>query len=681
MLQDYSHKNLRGRSFKGQDLVGANFSHADIRSCNFNGANLKDANFHHAKAGIRNLWNIYLFVCSLLFLGIVRVFSYIANSLVTLIALNSNSDNLIIVVSTAILLIFFFLTTFFKGLETGFPLFIIIGSTAILFLTGFNTIAAFTGASAGLLIIAVTLVASIALAASMAAFSRTVAVIISILVMLCLIAAVTASFLKFISTTITAFIILRSVGGAIIIVLVSLYMSYQAMKENKKYNFIRNTAIALASKGATSFHKADLSNASFKKAKLRNVDLRNAILKNTDFYQSQMLEYARLEKTYLQSSQVRDLLVIKEGRDTIFNRQNLRGVNLQGAKLTDASFIGADLSEANLQDADLTSTKLVQTQLDGTDFTGATLTGAYIEDWNITTNTKFDGVRCKYVYMRLPTPDNPDPHRKPDNRQEVFADGEFGNFIKPIFDTLDLYHSQGVDPRAIAIAFKELAENNPNAELEIVAIERRGEGKILLRAKTASTASKSELSREYFINYNQLKALAEQDFKALIAEKEYQINRLETMITTALERPSFYAKNYNNQGDTIMPESSKRIVNNNLSNAQFAGGLVNADTVNAGQIGGNITNYNPEQKQNLVQAAADIQQLLNQLSQSYPTTTTSQKMSVVAKAVDEIESNPTLKARVIGALKAGGTEAFKELIDHPLVNILLASIDGWQDAE
>ena len=56
-------------------------------------------------------------------------------------------------------------------------------------------------------------------------------------------------------------------------------------------------------------------------------------------------------------------------------------------------------------------------------------------------------------------------------------------------------------------------------------------------------------------------------------------------------------------------------------------------------------------------------------------------MSVVAKAVDEIESNPTLKARVIGALKAGGTEAFKELIDHPLVNILLASIDGWQDAE
>lgn len=76
--------------------------------------------------------------------------------------------------------------------------------------------------------------------------------------------------------------------------------------------------------------------------------------------------------------------------------------------------------------------------------------------------------------------------------------GEFGDFIKPIFDTLDLYHNQGVDPRAIAISFKQLAENHPHAELEIVAMEKRGQDKFLLRAKTAATADKSELSAEYF---------------------------------------------------------------------------------------------------------------------------------------------------------------------------------------
>lgn len=41
-------------------------------------------------------------------------------------------------------------------------------------------------------------------------------------------------------------------------------------------------------------------------------------------------------------------------------------------------------------------------------------------------------------------------------------------------------------------------------------------------------------------------------------------------------------------------------------------------------------------------------------------------MAVVAEAVDRIKSNPTLKAKVINDLKAEGTEAFKEAIDHPL---------------
>ncbi|NEU84689.1 pentapeptide repeat-containing protein, partial [Nostoc sp. UIC 10630] len=191
MLLDYSHKNLTGRSFKGKNLVGANFSFADIRSCDFSGAILKDANFYHAKAGIQNLWVIYLPVCSLLFLGILGFFSYIANYLVTLIAQSSNLDNLITGVSTSILLVIFFLTTFCQGLETGVPLFIVIGTITVLFLTGIKSTAAFNGASAGVLIIAITLVGSIALSAAIAAFNRTVAVMISILVMLCLTAAVT----------------------------------------------------------------------------------------------------------------------------------------------------------------------------------------------------------------------------------------------------------------------------------------------------------------------------------------------------------------------------------------------------------------------------------------------------------------------------------------------------------
>ncbi|BCL40218.1 pentapeptide repeat-containing protein [Nostoc sp. MS1] len=433
--------------------------------------------------------------------------------------------------------------------------------------------------------------------------------------------------------------------------------------------------------GGTSFRNANLTDANFTRATLKSTDFRKANLTRTCFSKTKELDCVRPGTTYLQKAQVRQVLVTREGQGKNFDRDDLRGVNFQGVNLVDASFIGADLSYANLQDADLSRAKLVQTQLNGTDFTGATLTGAYIQDWGITIDTLFDGVRCECVYMRLPTNENPVPLRKPDNNNEVFADGEFGDFIQPIFDTLDLYHNQGVDPRAIAVAFKELAENNPDAELEILAIERRGEDKILIRAKTATTANKSELSKEYFINYNQLKALAEKDFIALIREKESQISKLETMITTTLERPSFYAETYIDKGDIKM--TINRNINTggnyyeqsgNFGIGHMSGGEIKEGAKVAGVI-------NEAERQNLAQAAAEIQQLLNQLGETYPTNTPLEKQIVVTEALKEIERNPTLKARVIGALKAGGTEALKELLDHPAVNILLAALEGWQDAE
>ena len=58
--------------------------------------------------------------------------------------------------------------------------------------------------------------------------------------------------------------------------------------------------------------------------------------------------------------------------------------------------------------------------------------------------------------MRLPTKDDPDPCRKPDNRQETFKPGDFADFISPIIKTLDLYQTQNIDPRQVAHKFKTL---------------------------------------------------------------------------------------------------------------------------------------------------------------------------------------------------------------------------------
>lgn len=92
-----------------------------------------------------------------------------------------------------------------------------------------------------------------------------------------------------------------------------------------------------------------------------------------------------------------------------------------------------------------------------------------------------------------------------------------------------------------------------------------------------------------------------------------------------------------------------------------------------------LDNYGSKPK--CTEAAAEIQQLLQLLGQTYLTNTPFEKLEVVIEAIKHMENNPPLKARVVNALKEDGTEALRDLIDHPLVNILLAAIEGWQEVE
>jgi hypothetical protein len=92
-------------------------------------------------------------------------------------------------------------------------------------------------------------------------------------------------------------------------------------------------------------------------------------------------------------------------------------------------------------------------------------------------------------------------------------------------------------------------------------------------------------------------------------------------------------------------------------------------------------NFSPEEKQNLAEAAQEIQDLLNQLSKTYSPPNPTNNLKIATATLEAIEKNLTLKSRVINALKVGGTEAIKELLDHPAVNILIASIEGFTNAE
>jgi internalin A len=128
-------------------------------------------------------------------------------------------------------------------------------------------------------------------------------------------------------------------------------------------------------------------------------------------------------------------------------------------------------------------------------------------------------------------------------------------------------------------------------------------------------------------------------------------------------------------------QENNRTMTENTNNLQGAniGNFANEVKDNARQQ----TNQHIHQaaNQNLAQAAQDIKALLNQLDQDYDSSTPTGQAMISAKAIESIEKNPTLKARVVNALKEGGTTALEVAIDHPAVKPVVALLKGFMEAK
>ena len=415
---------------------------------------------------------------------------------------------------------------------------------------------------------------------------------------------------------------LVDVAIATAILLTGAIIGGKAFEPSSRFPGISRLAINFTAIAGTSFQRANLTEADFSQANLKHTDFRNANLMRTCWHDAQGLEFACLGNTYLANPKIRQLVVTLNGRSQNFDGLNLEGVNLQGANLQDASFSGTNLNSANLRNADLSRAILKQAQLDGTDMTGATLTGACIEDWGITGSTKLEGVHCDYVFMRLETKDNPNRLRKPDNWRETFAEGEFADFIKPYVDTLDLYHSQDIDPRAISIALKNLSTNHPEQKLRFVAIERRGNNGLNLRFTTAPGADKSELSHQYFRDYARIKKELPLAVQLRLAERDAEIRTLKGTIEQFIETGTHQSKI---QAETIQIVQGELIVTQNKGiNIHSGGGsigdisgLVGGDgVVNLGTISGNVTNTLNQLTDSSETDEPNIKELLTQLQQA-----------------------------------------------------------------
>jgi hypothetical protein len=72
--------------------------------------------------------------------------------------------------------------------------------------------------------------------------------------------------------------------------------------------------------------------------------------------------------------------------------------------------------------------------------------------------------------------------------------------------------------------------------------------------------------------------------------------------------------------------------------------------------------------------AAEICQILTQVAGQYPT---SDRQVVALRAKRQIEQQPALQQRIIGALKAGSVEVLKQACQHPVAEVAIATFEGW----
>ena len=655
--------NLRGRSFKGQDLSGADFSGADIHGADFSKVMLRGANFSLAKAGLQKRWAIGLLLFSWVLAGVAGFFSVFTGYLVALIFSSKLDD----VIAGLVALIFtIFLLTLMMRKGTSAFAFAFAGAFAVVFAIAIAVAVAFAfaGAGAGAVAGAVAVaVAGAVVGAVVFAFTSAVAGaiagVVAVAVAVVVAVAVAGAFaFTFAFTDAIAGVV--AVAVAVAVAVVSTYIGWHALEGDPRDVWIRSIAIGFAAIGGTSFRDANLSYATFTQATLKSTDLRGATLSLTNWHRTKKLDRARVGGTVLLNSKVRELAVTHRGAGQSYKGCDLQELNLTGADLSDTDLTEADISNATLEGAWLEGANLTKIQALGTNFHQAQLTGACLEDWGINSDTQLEGAICEYVYLL-----NGQKERRPNSGN--FEPGEFAKLFEEVLDTIDLIFRNGVDWKAFVTSFKQVQVENEGTELTIQSIENKGDGVVVVRVNAPPDANKEKIHDDFNRNYEAEVAALKAQYQVQLQAKEDQIIIYRQQNADMMEITKLLAT----RPIPIKHQTFNAPVGSvdNQGTQHNVAGMVEGDQI------GTQHNYSPEQ-QSLAEAAAEIRQLLQQLEASNPAATELEQQTFVNLGI-----SPTLKERFFNALQAGWKESIAQFIESKYARVAIALLEGWQSTD
>lgn len=414
-----------------------------------------------------------------------------------------------------------------------------------------------------------------------------------------------------------------------------LYAPYLFKADLKDIN-LRNAYLGAAHLGSADLRHANLNRAVLRDAFMCMADLRYANLKHS------ALDRVELQKAKLQCADLRYANL----EDADLKGADLKYADLRHANLNYANLNNTDLSHANLSHASLIGTQVLYTKL-----TETILDGVCIKDWQIGDGTKFENVKCDYIFRAVDfrLQDGPFTGRLPVDSASTFAPGEFSQrfqIIASALETIDITFTQGIDWQAFFQSFQALRDSRPDKDMSIQGMERKGDAFVVrleVEAEADKASIETEIKRLYFGQIDILEAQYEKQLRlqgvqieeakqTIESERREKANLMEIMAIMAENQGSKYDMRGSNFGSFV-------------------------ETAQSGSRFQTIQHiYAPEQE-DLSKAAKEIQSLLNTLSVTYNTTTESDQEKLMKELRQEIEKHPKWRR----ALKEGGIELIKVL--------------------
>lgn len=323
---------------------------------------------------------------------------------------------------------------------------------------------------------------------------------------------------------------------------------------------------------------------------------------------------------------------------------NLRGADLRMANLTEANLTGADMGRAILSGANFRMAKLDQANLTEANLNGAYLSLATLHEANLS------GANLTEANLRIATLSEADL-----NGANLAGANLTGASLERTL-ALDTNFNKAI----LTATCLEDWQTNSRTNLDDVICDY-----------------------VYLRQGQQERAPSDGNFAPREFTKLFQkpLDRVESIFSNKVEAVQEHQRRDDIDNYTSLPNYAQAAAeiprSNDIDNYASAPNSAQA----AAEIprSNDIDNY--ASQANCAETAAEIQQLLQLLGQTYLTNTPLEKLEVVAEAIKHIESNPPLKVRVVKALKVEGTESLRYLIAHPLVNILLAAVEGWQEVD